>query len=246
MIVFEKGDHKAVVFRGLTPPGYVQANQLLIVDSGEGLLADPGGRVVFNRLIAEMSRFVPPPRVKYLFFSHQDPDILGAAAVWYTALENAKILLPQLWLRFLPHSFHQSVDLEGRVDGIPDEGGTVQLGGCTLQLIPAHYLHSPGNFQIYDPCLKILYSGDLFASLFPSGVNYDFVNDFDSHVQYMVQFHKRYLASNRAVQRWLRRVENLEIEVIVPQHGAIIRGRENVQKALEWIKGIKCYLDEDA
>lgn len=244
MIVFEKGEHKIIVYRGFTPKGYVQANQFLIVDSGEGLLADPGGRVVFNRLIAEMSRFVPPPRVKYLFFSHQDPDILGAAAVWYAALENAKILLPQIWLRFLPHSFHTQVDLEGRVEGIPDQGGTVQLGECMLHLIPAHYLHSPGNFQIYDPCLKILYSGDLFASLFPAGVDYDFVEDFDIHVQYMELFHKRYIPSNRAVQRWLKRIEGLEIEGIVPQHGAIIKGRDNIKKALDWISSIKGYLDE--
>lgn len=244
MIVFEKGEHKAVVFRDFTPPGHVQANQFLIVDKGQGLLADPGGRVVFNRLIAEMSSFVPPPRVKYLFFSHQDPDILGAAAVWYAGLENAKILLPNIWLRFLPHSFHQSLDLEGRAEGIPEEGSTIQLGECKLQLVPAHFLHSPGNFQIYDPCLKILYSGDLFASLFPSEVDYDFAENFDSHVQYMEFFHKRYIPSSRAVQEWLQRVKDLEIEVIVPQHGAIIRGKENVQKALEWIRGIKGYLDK--
>ncbi|MCS7104230.1 MAG: FprA family A-type flavoprotein [Thermofilaceae archaeon] len=244
MIIFERGEHKAVVFRGYTPPGHVQANQFLIVDSGQGLLADPGGRVVFNKLIAEMSKFVPPPRVKYLFFSHQDPDILGAAAVWYTGLENAKILLPDVWLRFLPHSFHHSIDLEGRVLGIPEEGLNVKLGECELQLIPAHFLHSPGNFQIYDPCLKLLYSGDLFASLFPSNVDYDVAESFESHVRYMEFFHRRYIPSQRAVQRWLQKVKDLEIEAVVPQHGAIIKGEENVKKSINWVSGIKGYLDD--
>jgi len=241
--VFERGEHKAVVFREFTPPGHVQANQLLIVDRGVGLLADPGGRVVFNRLLPAISRFVPPPRIKYLFFSHQDPDILGAAAVWYFALENARVLLPQVWLRFLPHSFHQGLDLAGRVVGVPDEGLEVELGGCRLLLIPAHFLHSPGNFQIYDPELKLLYTGDLFASLFPEGVDYDVVSDFDSHVQYMEYFHSRYIASSRAIRAWLERVRGLEVEVIVPQHGAVIKGRDNVERALSWISGVRGYLD---
>ena len=243
MIVFGEGEHKVVVFRELTPPGHVQANQVLIVDHGEGLLADPGGRVVFNALVREMAPFVPPPRVRYLFFSHQDPDILGAAAVWYSALFNAKILIPAVWLRFLPHSFHEGADLEGRVVGIPDEGMEVRLGEVELRLIPAHFLHSPGNFQIYDPHLRLLYSGDLFASLFPPGVDYDFADDFDSHAKHMESFHSRYVPTRRAIEAWLRRVEGLDIEVIVPQHGAVIRGRENVRRALDWLRSRRGYLD---
>lgn len=242
MLEFASGNHKVVVFRDLTPPGHVQANQVVFVDGGEGLLADPGGRVVFNELVAESAKAVPLPRVKYLFFSHQDPDILGAAAVWYSAAFNAKILLPSIWLRFLPHAFHRAVEDE-RVEPIPDEGGVVKLGSCELRLIPAHFLHSPGNFHIYDPVLKLLYSGDLFASLFPAGVDYDFADDLDLHAKYMEGFAKRYIPTRLAIQRWLEAVKGLEIEVIVPQHGALIRGRDNVARAMEWLGRVRGFFD---
>ena len=47
---------------------------------------------------------------------------------------------------------------------IPDEGRIIELGGAKLYYLPAHFLHSEGNFQLYDPTSKILYSGDLGAS----------------------------------------------------------------------------------
>ncbi|MEM4899876.1 MAG: MBL fold metallo-hydrolase [Thermofilum sp.] len=242
MLEFTSGGHRVVVFRDLTPEGHVQANQVVFVDEGEGLLADPGGRAVFNKLIAEIAKAVPALRVKYLFFSHQDPDILGAAAAWYSAAPQAKILIPSVWQRFLPHAFQQAIE-ENRVVPIPDEGGTVKLGSCELKLVPAHFLHSPGNFQIYDPVLKLLYSGDLFASLLPAGLDYDFADDLDSHLRYMEVFLKRYIPTRLAIERWLETVKGLEIEVIVPQHGALIRGRENVARALEWLSRAKGFFD---
>lgn len=242
MLEFASGNHRVVVFRDLTPPGHVQANQVVFVDGEEALLADPGGRAVFNKLVSEIAKAAPVPRVKYLFFSHQDPDIVGAAAAWYSAAVNARILIPSVWLRFLPHAFQQSIE-EQRVEPVPDEGGVVKLGGCELKLIPAHFLHSPGNFQIYDPVLKLLYSGDLFASIFPPGVDYDFADDLDSHVKYMEGFVKRYIPTRSAIERWLSVARGLEIEVIVPQHGALIRGKENVAKALEWLSRAKGFFD---
>jgi flavorubredoxin len=243
IVLFDSGNHKVVVFRHLTPKGHVQANQVLFVDSGEGLLADPSGRGVFSRLVAEISSVLPAPKVKYIFFSHQDPDVTGASASWFVSLPNAVVLIPRLWSRFIPHFFPQDASISHRVQEIPDEGGSIRLGESELRLIPAHFLHSPGNFQIYDPVSKVLFSGDLFASLLPEGEDYDFVESFEEHVKHMEPFHRRYIPSVRAVERWLERVKGLEIETIVPQHGAIIRGRDNVEKALAWVRTVRYFLD---
>lgn len=241
--LYSKEGHVVAVFKELTPTGHVQANQFLIVDSGEGLLADPSGRVVFSKLLSEISIVLPAPKIRYLFFSHQDPDVIGAASSWYTALPNAKIVLPEVWSRFLPHVFPPETNPVGRFHLIPDDGAELSLGKCPLKVIPAHFLHSPGNIQIYDPCSKILFSGDLFASIFPNDDGYDFVGDFQSHIKYMEPFHKRYMAGNKAIRSWLQRINGLEIEIIVPQHGAIIKGKENVEKAIKWLEDLKCGLD---
>ena len=74
---------------------------------------------------------------------------------------------------------------------LPDEGMWIDLNGCELAILPAHFLHSPGNFHVYDPLSKILYTGDIGASL---GCEYRRVEDFDDHVAFMVGFHERYMA----------------------------------------------------
>jgi flavorubredoxin len=38
---------------------------------------------------------------------------------------------------------------------LKDEGGTFDLDGSSLQFVPAHYLHSSGNFHVYDAKAKI-------------------------------------------------------------------------------------------
>ncbi|ABL78341.1 oxygen-binding di-iron domain-containing protein [Thermofilum pendens] len=243
ILLYTSENHRVAVFRELTPKGQVQTNQFIIVDGDEALLADTSGRAVFAKLLSQVSVLAPPTKVKYLFYTHQDPDVIGAAASWYTALPNAKIVLPELWVRFLPHVFPPDVNIENRVVPVGDSGAELQLGNCTLKLIPAHFLHSPGNFSLYDPCSKILYSGDVLASLLPPDKDYDFAPSFEEHVKYMEPFHKRYMASGKALKAWVSRVKALDVETIVPQHGAILKSKEVVQKALAWLENLEAGVD---
>jgi flavorubredoxin len=144
-----------------------------------------------------------------------------------------------LWTRFVPH-FGLDRLLEHRLLPIPDEGKTLRLGQTELELVPAHFLHSPGNFHVWDPTSRILYSGDLGASL---GVSYREVTDFDAHVPSMEPFHRRYMTSRRAMQAWVRRVRDLDIQTIAPQHGALFRGRELVERFIAWCDGLECGVD---
>ena len=127
-----------------------------------------------------------------------------------------------------------------RLRPIPDEGMVLQLGGSPLVIIPAHFLHSCGNFHVYDPVSKIYYSGDLGASLGQTGRE---VQDFDAHVRFMEGFHRRYMASGRMMRAWVEMVRGLEIDVIAPQHGAVFVGRELVRRFLDWCAGLECGID---
>ena len=116
----------------------------------------------------------------------------------------------------------------------------VELGGQELKFIPAHFLHSSGNYQVYDPASKILYTGDLGASV---GQSYDFVEDFDDHIQYMAGFHRRYMASTKALKMWANTARQLDIDIIAPQHGSIFATKELSTRFIDWIDSIECGLD---
>ena len=114
------------------------------------------------------------------------------------------------------------------------------LGDVPLKVIPAHFLHSAGNFQLYDPVSKILYTGDLGASV---GAEYRDVPDFEAHLAHMEGFHRRYMTNSKAMTMWAKMARKLDIETIAPQHGAIFRGKEMVDKFIDWADGFTCGLD---
>ncbi|HIC97530.1 MAG TPA: FprA family A-type flavoprotein [Aquificaceae bacterium] len=187
--IFKDKDHKVFLFEELTPASAVQANQYLIIHGDEAILLDPGGHKVQSKLYADISVLIPPSQIKYLFLSHQDPDIVASINYWMMVTQ-ASALISKLWIRFLPH-FGLDSKLEGRVMPVDDGGTKLKLGeDCELLILPAHFLHSPGNFQVYDPRSKILFSGDLGASL---GQDYTYVEDFKAHIKYMEGFHRKFL-----------------------------------------------------
>ena len=144
-----------------------------------------------------------------------------------------------LWKRFVPH-FGLDSQVTDRLKSIPDEGMRLPLGEVDMLVLPAHFLHSVGNFQLYDPVSKVLYSGDLGAS-----VDHDYreVADFDAHLPKMMGFNQRYMANNLALRGWVQMVRQLDVEIIAPQHGALFRGHSMVARFLDWAEALQCGLD---
>jgi flavorubredoxin len=191
-VLFSSPTHRNVLLPEFGEGAAVQANQHLIIDSGGGMVLDPGGHKVYAKVLNETFAQLGGGKLRHLFLSHQDPDIVAAVNGWLMTTD-VTAWCSALWTRFIPHFGVDKLVVE-RLKGLPDSGGLLELGTIKLQVIPAHFLHSPGNFQVYDPVSKILYSGDLGASL---GQNYLEVPDFDAHLQYMEGFHQRYMSGQR-------------------------------------------------
>lgn len=237
-VLFDNGEHQNILLEDYGHGLAVQANQHLIVHRGRGMILDPGGHKVYQHALTEALNLLGEGKLQYLFLSHQDPDVVAAANGWLMATE-AEAFCSALWTRFVPH-IGLDKQVEERLKPIPDEGGFLDLAGCPLMLVPAHFLHSCGNFHVYDPVSKIYYSGDLGASLGQTDFR---VKDFEAHVRYMEAFHRRYMGSARALRAWVRMVRPLDIEVIAPQHGAWFQGREMVDRFLDWCEGLECGID---
>ncbi|MCX7808041.1 MAG: MBL fold metallo-hydrolase, partial [Deltaproteobacteria bacterium] len=69
------------------------------------------------------------------------------------------------------------------------------------------------------------------------------VTDFEAHKAKMEGFHKRYMASRRIAEAWAKMVRQLDIEIIAPQHGAILRGKEMAQRFIDWVESMECGID---
>lgn len=238
-VLFDDGTHKNVLLEDFGLGGLaVQANQHIIVHGRAGMILDPGGHKVYSKVLAETLSILGKAKLQYIFLSHQDPDIVAAVNGWLMTTD-ADAYVSALWMRFVPH-FGINHLVADRLKPIPDEGRMLDLDGTQLVVVPAHFLHSEGNFQVYDPVSKILYSGDLGASL---GADYWEVTDFDAHLRYMEGFHRRYMASNTVMKSWADMVRGLDIEIIAPQHGAYFKGKDMVGRFIDWCAGLQCGVD---
>ncbi len=240
VVLFDNGEHRNILLPSHNTSKYaVDSNQHLIIHKSSAMLLDPGGHKVYNKVLGDTFALLGgKAKLTHLFFSHQDPDIVAAINGWLLST-GARGYISDVWMPFISH-FGLSPQLEGQLSPLDYRGETIDLEGCHLKAIPAHFLHSSGNFQLYDPISKILYTGDLGASV---GEPYREVADFEEHLQYMEPFHRRYMTSHRALRLWLREVRNLDIEIIAPQHGAYFKGKELVEKFFSWCENLKCGLD---
>lgn len=233
--IYENGAHKwgAITRDPSKPECLIDTNEYLVVNGEQGLMMDPGGSEIFPDVFLALSTEFDPGKITHLFASHQDPDIISSLALWLEFNPELKCYLSWLWNTFVPH-------FGGNADtfvSIPDEGMTLPLGSLALQAVPAHYLHSSGNFHLYDPAARILFSGDVGAALLPPGEDDLFVKNFDRHIRHAEGFHRRWMGSNEAKLDWCERVSKMEIDMLCPQHGSIYQGKD-VARFIDWFAGL--------
>jgi len=239
--LFDQNGHKFILLNESEPgeEDGIRSNQYLAMHGADGVLMDPGGFGVMPHVLAEMLHYATPEQIKGITLSHQDPDIVGGLFTWLD-LTRCPIYVSRIWMRFLPH---YGLNDMSRFIGVPDEGMDCEISpNFALKMIPAHFLHSEGQINVYDPQSRILFTGDIGAAMMPMNNDEPFVDDFRKHLPFIAGFHRRYMCSNRAIRYWLDNISGLEIDMIAPQHGPVYRGTA-VRDFLEWFKDLQCGVD---
>lgn len=231
--VYREGDHRWLAFGQDPdrPDNIVDTNQYVVEAGGSAILLDPGGIEIFPAMLGALSAKLPVDSVRHILLSHQDPDIGSSLPLWREVCRpDVTIHISWLWTSFVSH-----FDGEAKLTPLPDTGGQIKLANdVVLEIIPAHFLHSPGNFHLYDPKARILFSADVGASLVPKRARTtNFVEDFTAHIPYMEQWHRRAMGSERARDAWLSRVSRLDVRILAPQHGLLLRG-DDVRRFYDW------------
>lgn len=234
--IYENGGHKwLAVSRDPERPGYlIDTNEYLVTDGKAALLTDPGGSEIFPAVFSALCEEFDPARITHLFASHQDPDIVSSLALWLQFNPQLRCYASWLWTSFIPHFGGNDQTFVP----LPDEGMKLLLNQLVLEAVPAHYLHSSGNFHLYDAKARILFSGDIGAALLPATENDLFVKDFDKHITYIKGFHQRWMGSKEAVLDWCERAGKMEIDMLCPQHGSIYQGQD-VSRFINWLSELE-------
>ncbi len=241
-ILYESPNHKFIyIGKDVDRPDYIiDTNQYLLIHDDVATIIDPGGIEMFSSVSSAFAGEVRMSNVKFIFSSHQDPDVVSALALWLS-ITDSKIIIDRIWSSFISHYGAKPNNM------IMVEDGGMKFNMAkdyAFDIIPAHYLHSPGQLNLYDPISKILFTGDIGAALIPKEDLKSkrrpnvFVKDFDNHIKYMEFFHKRFMPSNEPKKIWIDRVSKLDVEMIVPQHGLIFKGKDMVNRFLNWFDSL--------
>lgn len=234
-VLFENASH-SIYWLGIENETAFRCNTYLIADGSEYILVDPGSSNFFPKVKERVAQIVDPSKVTGLLLCHQDPDVAASMVDWLKVNPEMKVITSPRTQVLLPHygiSDYHFYDTE--------ENPEYKLpSGEALRFIGAPFLHSPMAIATYDTASRYLFSGDIYAA-----VDSDWqlvVDDFEAHKQNMDLFHIDYMASQKAARGFVKKLDGLTIDAILPQHGSLIPARY-VQDAIEYLQNLRCGTD---
>lgn len=208
-------------------------NPYLVVDAGEAVLIDAGSIGHFPAVARKVFSVVEPKQIKYMIFHHMDPDLCAALPLFKEILgeANFKIVAHKRAALFINYYITHKAEFY-----YPEFNGNILKfsSGRTLKFISAHYLHTPGVINTYDEKTKILFSSDIFGAFTPG---WELFAD-ENYPEKMREFHENYMPSRDIVFNYLSRIEKLDLKMICPQHGSIIK-KDGVAPAIAALKSFE-------
>jgi diguanylate cyclase (GGDEF)-like protein len=212
-----------------------QCHVYLLENGDQSVLIDPGSHLTFRYALDKIEQIIPFRKIKYFLCHHQDPDITSSLPLIEEFIVRDDAVILSHW-RGIALLKHYGLDME--MQCVEKMGWKLQLEDRELEFIFTPYLHFPGAFVTYDPSSKILFSSDIFG-----GFTEDwslFAQD-ESYFHAMRPFHEHYMPSREILLHSLYKLEKYDIDMIVPQHGSIIR-QELMPYIFNRLKGLDCGL----
>ena len=212
----------------------LNCNPYLVVDNGEAVLIDPGSPLDFEYVLENVRKIVPIEQLRYIVLQHQDPDFCAS-----TPLFEQHGFCGQIATHWRAANLIQFYGVKSPFFLVDEQGWQLKFGKeRVLSFIPTPYLHFSGAMATYDPKTKVLFSSDLFGAF--SGQPGLYADEWpqNSYMESMLSFHENYMPSNKNLRPVMEKLSKLEINLIAPQHGSIIR--QDIPGHIEALQELEC------
>lgn len=246
-------DKATEVAQGIYWVGYndkengLHSNPYLIYEGDEGVLIDGGSRPDFSSVMMKvLMTGILPNQIVRLIYQHYDPDLVGSVSNFESIITNneLEIISQKQNNIFIQH--YSTTSKLVCINKIRNSWGF--RTGRRLKFINTPYTHSPGSFVTYDEQTKTLFSSDIFGAY---GKHWDLFMDVSEKCSEctsyddcpigretcfmpgIIRFHQIIMTSNLALRKTLDKCRELDIELIAPQHGSLIRGAEQVKVIID-------------
>ncbi len=150
----------------------------------------------------------------YLVVLHMEPDHSGNIVSFMNTYPDAKIVASSKAFAMMENFFGVDFSQRGITAG---EGYALSLGKHTLRFLTAPMVHWPEVLVAYDEEDKVLFSADAFGKF---GIADEKDGWADEARRYYIGIVGKYGAQ---VQALLKKAEGLDINIICPLHGVVLR-----------------------
>ena len=186
----------------------------------------------FTDLFLDNIRGITPlNKIDYVIINHTEPDHSGAFAAVLKENPRAEIISSASAVPFVRNIINADIPIRGVKDN-----ETIDLGGKKLIFKIMPYMHWPDTMMEFLSENGILFSCDGFAahlcgaSLYSDKVEEDYLHEFHYYWDAIMRPFSGYIRRN------LPKLDSLDIQMIAPSHGPIIRKdtRSYIDKYKEW------------
>ncbi|MEO2069444.1 MAG: diguanylate cyclase [Desulfurobacteriaceae bacterium] len=209
-----------------------QCHPYLIRNGEESILIDPGSLITFEETLRKIKYLIDLKDIKYIVCHHQDPDLTASLPELEKVLPDRERYIVTHWRTYFLLKHYNLLTPFFLVD---QHNFKLRLeSGRELLFIFTPYMHYSGNIVTYDPKTKVLFSSDIFGGWVEKDWSL-FAKD-ESYVEAIRAFHEIYMPCKSVVLYTTEKLKQLDIEIIAPQHGSIIKGKEFVEKVLDAVE----------
>ncbi|WP_195572780.1 FprA family A-type flavoprotein [Paenibacillus sp. 1001270B_150601_E10] len=204
--------HRLILAKGTTYNAYLlHTSKPTVIDTVD---------LEFGREFVEyLSTHIDPSEIQYIVINHTEPDHSGGLAALAGRAPNATIVCTEMAVDELKEMYK----LHHRNFLVVRDGDTLDIGGKTLKFKETPYLHTAETMITYCMEDKMLFPCDIFSShvatesLFADEAGFDITEDFIGYYNAIIHPHRRY------VRTLMKALEELDVQMIAPSHGFILR-----------------------
>lgn len=204
--------HRLILAKGTTYNSYfLKTGKPTVIDTVD---------MEFGREYAEcLGGMIDLMDIHYIVINHTEPDHSGGLAALAAQALNATIVCTEIAVPELQEMYK----LHSRNFLVVKDGDTLDIGGKTLLFKETPYLHTAETMITYCIEDQILFPCDIFSThvavneLFSDESGFDITEDFKGYYAAIIHPHRRY------VRTLLEAVKELDIRMLAPSHGFLIR-----------------------
>lgn len=192
-------------------------NSYLIMDE-KIVIIDTVDKRKTNEWLENLEKELQGKNPDYLIISHLEPDHSGSIDALLKKYPNIQLISNNKVFTMLPQFIQE--DFKGK-EIIINEGDVIEVGEHKLTFIMTPMVHWPESMMVYEQKEKILFSADAFGKFGSLDVKEDWL---DEARRYYINIVGKY---GMQVQNVLKKAQNLDIKMICPLHGPILK--ENLE-----------------